>query len=76
LVCCATHLQEERSPRFNWHLVDYQTNRIDDEAHRAVVDAFYRSQLELYARQWEALTGEKVLQKSLLYVRDGHESVL
>jgi ATP-dependent helicase/nuclease subunit A len=59
-----------------WHLVDYKTNRIDDEAHRAVVDAFYRPQLELYARQWEILTGEKVLQKSLLYVRDGHESVL
>lgn len=59
-----------------WKIVDYKTNLIDSEAHRLELGEFYRGQLELYASCWQKITGEEVCEKSLLFVRDGHEFCL
>jgi len=56
-----------------WKIVDYKTNLINDEEQRSIFNDFYRTQLDLYASQWETITGEKVLTRSLFYVRDGRE---
>ncbi|HPW60401.1 MAG TPA: PD-(D/E)XK nuclease family protein, partial [Candidatus Rifleibacterium sp.] len=56
-----------------WKIVDYKTNLINDDEQRRIFNDFYRTQLDLYASQWETITGEKVLTRSLLYVRDGRE---
>ncbi|MEW6712984.1 MAG: 3'-5' exonuclease, partial [Candidatus Riflebacteria bacterium] len=59
-----------------WKIVDYKTNQIDSEAHRDELNRFYQGQLDLYARHWEKITGEKVCEKAILYVRDGREARL
>jgi len=56
-----------------WKIVDYKTNLIGNETQRNILNDFYRTQLDLYASQWETITGEKVLTRSLLYVRNGLE---
>ena len=40
-----------------WHLVDFKTDRIKDEAHKEQLKRHYQPQLEAYMTCWEALTG-------------------
>jgi len=56
-----------------WKIVDYKTNQVESEDHLHELNEFYRPQLDLYAAQWEEIIGEKVLYKSLFYLRTGKE---
>jgi len=48
-----------------WKVVDYKTDRVTgDEEIQALVDQ-YAPQLDDYARQWEALTSDQVMEKGL-----------
>ncbi len=40
-----------------WHLVDFKTDRIKDEAHKEQLQRHYQPQLEAYLTCWDALTG-------------------
>jgi ATP-dependent helicase/nuclease subunit A len=53
-----------------WVLVDYKTDRLTGTGRAALVDK-YAPQVRLYARAWEACTGEPVAEKGLYFVRTG-----
>jgi ATP-dependent helicase/nuclease subunit A len=53
-----------------WAIVDYKTDRIGKDAAPWV--ELYAPQLKLYREHWERITGEKVVQCGLLFVRTGH----
>ena len=58
-----------------WVLLDYKTNRVRAENEAALV-AHYRRQLELYARAWSEIAGEKVKEKHLYFLRAGRSLAL
>jgi ATP-dependent helicase/nuclease subunit A len=48
-----------------WVVVDYKTDEVRDPAEMERRLAVYRSQVEVYAECWEALTGEPVKERIL-----------
>ncbi len=42
-----------------WHLVDFKTDRIKDEAHRSSLKEHYAAQLIMYQDCWEAASGSR-----------------
>jgi ATP-dependent helicase/nuclease subunit A len=53
-----------------WVIVDYKTDRGDDPDF-ALRRESYREQLRIYADAWERLSGERVKQRLLWFVRSG-----
>lgn len=51
-----------------WKIVDYKTDRINDDRHLQQLKTFHEKQLQLYGHLWEKLTGEKVVARTLLFV--------
>lgn len=51
-----------------WKIVDYKTDRIDDDLQLKQLTEYHAGQLKVYAYLWEKLTGEKVIAKTLLFV--------
>ena len=54
-----------------WVVADYKTDRGDDPEFESRVHQ-YRAQVDLYARSWESLVGEPVVQRVLLFTAMGH----
>ncbi len=52
-----------------WEIVDFKTDNVGEDPSAWV--EHYRPQLEEYTKQWQAITGEKVARKALLFVRKG-----
>jgi ATP-dependent helicase/nuclease subunit A len=52
-----------------WEIVDYKTDAVGEDA--SALAEHYKPQIAEYARQWEALTGGKVVKQLLLFVGDG-----
>lgn len=54
-----------------WKIVDYKTDLVNDDRHLQQLADYHAPQLKLYAHLWEKLTGEKVLERQLLFVNCG-----
>lgn len=54
-----------------WVLVDYKTDLADSDAEMKALARRYAPQLRLYARAWEACTGETVKEMLLYFTRGG-----
>ena len=53
--------------RGSWVIVDYKSDRVENEEHLQELIIYYRPQVEAYARYWERLTGEQVGEKGLFF---------
>ncbi|MEK5443544.1 UvrD-helicase domain-containing protein [Fredinandcohnia sp. FSL W7-1320] len=51
-----------------WKIVDYKTDRPRDVEMLPELTKYYRSQIDLYQRIWERITGEQVADKQLYFV--------
>ncbi|MHB8172097.1 MAG: UvrD-helicase domain-containing protein [Thermincolia bacterium] len=51
-----------------WVLVDYKSDAIAGEEHLGQLVEYYRPQVVEYARRWEEITGEPVVEKGILLV--------
>ncbi|NNF26839.1 MAG: hypothetical protein HKN73_06455, partial [Gemmatimonadetes bacterium] len=56
--------------REGWVVADYKTDRGDDPEFESRLHR-YRAQVDLYARSWEALVGEPVVERVLLFTAMG-----
>jgi ATP-dependent helicase/nuclease subunit A len=54
-----------------WVIVDYKTDRVEDQAHLEQLILYYRPQVELYKKSFETATGLKVAEAAL-YFTDRH----
>lgn len=52
-----------------WKIVDYKTDTIDDDQHLQKLTDFHSGQLKVYSYLWEKLTGEKVVERTLMFVK-------
>jgi ATP-dependent helicase/nuclease subunit A len=55
-----------------WIVVDYKTDRIEDQAHLGQLVQYYRPQFELYKNSFEAATGIKVAEAALYFTDRQH----
>jgi ATP-dependent helicase/nuclease subunit A len=55
-----------------WKIVDYKTDRVDSKEHLEQLANWHKPQLEIYAYLWEKISGEKVSEKSLLFVNSNN----
>ena len=51
-----------------WKIVDYKTDRVDNDIHLEKLAEWHKPQIDLYACLWEKISGAKVAEKSLLFV--------
>lgn len=51
----------------SWVLVDYKSDSIENDAHRQALVEHYRPQLDFYRKNWEEITGEKVIECGLFF---------
>jgi len=51
-----------------WVVVDYKSDAVTGEEHLEQLVEYYRPQVEEYARRWEGITGEPVVEKGILFV--------
>ena len=54
-----------------WKIVDYKTNRAATDEELATLVDRYASQIRAYARHWQDLTGDPVLEKGLWFTTAG-----
>ena len=57
-----------------WVIVDYKTDVVDDPAELEPRREQYRSQVDTYARYFQAITGESVKERQLLWLGRGLEA--
>jgi ATP-dependent helicase/nuclease subunit A len=55
-----------------WAIVDYKTDRIEDQAHLEQLIKYYRPQVELYRNSFEAATGLEVAEAALYFTDRQH----
>jgi ATP-dependent helicase/nuclease subunit A len=55
-----------------WVIVDYKTDRIEDQAHLDKLIHYYRPQVELYKSSFEATTGLAVAEAALYFIDRQH----
>ena len=55
-----------------WSIVDYKTDRIEDQAHLEQLIKYYRPQVELYRNSFEAATGLEVAEAALYFTDRQH----
>lgn len=51
-----------------WIIVDYKTDRVEDEKGIQILTDFYSGQVKIYALAWEEITGEKVTSAEIYFV--------
>lgn len=51
-----------------WVIIDYKTDRVNSEEEYEKLRQAYLNQVEIYAKAWEEITGEKVKEKNIYFV--------
>lgn len=52
-----------------WVLVDYKTDRVEDNGELADLISYYTPQVEMYRKGWESLTGARVREAGVYFTR-------
>ncbi len=52
-----------------WKIVDYKTDTVSDDRHLKQLTDYHAGQLKVYSYLWEKLTGEKVVERTLMFVK-------
>ena len=55
-----------------WVIVDYKTDRIEDQAHLEQLVSYYRPQVEMYRRYFQAITGRDIAEAALYFIDRQH----
>jgi ATP-dependent helicase/nuclease subunit A len=54
-----------------WVIVDYKSERVEEEGDLAALVDYYRPQIDAYAEVWEKIVGQPVVERGLFFTHTG-----